>query len=149
MTPMSAADQGALVAVSAALGAGTTALARMFAGNRRTDKVDAVTAVAAAYDRLAANHSAQLDDMLQRLNRSEDQVDYLNRELRKRDEMILQYLGDPATRAHAAELAAEKLTKAAAHAAASVLTTAAERVAQGDTSGGRRADDTSPESGKP
>lgn len=86
-------DQGALVAVSAAFGAGATALGRMLAGNRRTDKVDAVAAVAAAFDLVAARTNAHVDDLSAQCRRLHDQVDYLNRELRKRDELILQHLG--------------------------------------------------------
>lgn len=85
-------DQGALVAVSAAFGAGATAFGRMMSGNRRTDKVDAVAAVAAAFDRVAERTNAHVDDLAAQCHRLHEQVDYLNRELRKRDELILQHI---------------------------------------------------------
>lgn len=85
-------DQGALVAVSAAFGAGATAIGRMISGNRRTDKVDAVAAVAAAFDRVAERTNAHVDDLAVQCRRLHEQVDYLNRELRKRDELILQHI---------------------------------------------------------
>lgn len=89
---MSNIDQGALVAVSAAFGAGTTAFARMMTGNRRTDKVDAVAAVAAAFDLVAQRTNAHVDDLSAMCRKLQEQVDYLSRELRKRDELILQHL---------------------------------------------------------
>lgn len=92
MTPAPDIDQGALIAVSAAFGAGATALGRMLSGNRRTDKVDAVAAVAAAYDRVAERNGKQLDDVLVRLNRAEERCEYLERELRKRDQLILEHI---------------------------------------------------------
>ena len=85
-------DQGALIAVSAALGAGTTAIARMISGNRRTDKVDAVAAVAAAFDRVAERTNAHVDDLSVACRALQNRVDYLEREVRKRDELILQYI---------------------------------------------------------
>ena len=92
MSPVDAPDQGALIAVSAAFGAGATALGRMIAGNRRTDKVDAVAAVAAAFDRVAERTNAHLDDVSAQCRSLQDRVDYLERELRKRDELILQHI---------------------------------------------------------
>lgn len=85
-------DQGALVAVSAALGAGTTALARMMSGNRRTDKVDAVAAVAAAFDRVAERTGAHVDDLSTTCRMLQGRVDFLERELRKRDQLILEHI---------------------------------------------------------
>lgn len=85
-------DQGALVAVSAAFGAGASALGRMISGNRRTDKVDAVAAVAAAFDRVAERTNAHVDDLSAACRALQGRVDYLERELRKRDELILQYI---------------------------------------------------------
>lgn len=92
MTPSSHIDQGALVAVSAAFGAGATALGRMLSGNRRTDKVDAVAAVAAAFDLVAQRTNAHVDDLAAQCRRMQERVDYLERELRKRDELIVQYI---------------------------------------------------------
>lgn len=99
MTPLSSAEQGALAAVSAALGVGATAFARMMSGNRRVDKVDAVVAVAAAYDRIAAVQAAQVTDVLRRLSRAEERCDRaeercdrLEAELHKRDELIFQHI---------------------------------------------------------
>ena len=93
MTPIeNFPDQGATVAVAAALGAGATAFGRMLAGNRRTDKVDAVAAVAAAFDRVADRTAAHVDDLSRQCRALSEQVDYLNRELRKRDELILQHI---------------------------------------------------------
>lgn len=134
-------DTSVVAAVSVAFGAGATALGRMLAGNRRTDKVDAVAAIAAAYDRVAERSGKQLDDVIVRLNRAEERCEYLERELRKRDELIVQYLGDPASRATAAEVAADKITHAAATAAASVLSTAAHAALHPDPVRGRRAAD--------
>lgn len=120
-------DSGALIAVSAALGAGATAIARMVSGNRRTDKVDAVTAVAAAFDRVAERTNRHVDDLSANLARVQDRCDYLERELRKRDEMILKYLAD-------ATLAAASATKEsiAATLAASDASTAATLAAHTD-----------------
>lgn len=86
------ANAGALAAVAAAFGAGATALGRMLAGNRRTDKVDAVAAVAAAFDRVAERTGKHVDDLSATCQRLQDRCDYLERELRKRDEMLLQYI---------------------------------------------------------
>lgn len=85
--------EGALVAVSAALGAGLNAVARMVSGNRRTDKVDAVQAVAAAFDRVAERTGKHVDDLATQCQALQGRVDYLERELRKRDELILRYIG--------------------------------------------------------
>lgn len=92
MAPMTAMNEGALVAVSAALGAGTTAFARMIVGNRRTDKVDAVAAVAAAFDMVAARTAAHVDDLSANCRILQERVSNLERELRKRDELILQHI---------------------------------------------------------
>lgn len=89
---MAEIDQGALVAVSAAFGAGATAIGRMLAGNRRTDKVDAVAAVAAAFDHVIDRTNAHVDDLSAACRALQGRVDYLERELRKRDELILQYI---------------------------------------------------------
>ncbi len=85
-------DQGALIAVSAAFGAGTTAIGRLLAGNRRTDKVDAVTAIAAAFDLVTQRTNAHVDDLSSACRALQERVDHLERELRKRDELILNHV---------------------------------------------------------
>lgn len=80
------------MAVSAAFGAGTTAFARMLSGNRHTDKVDAVAAVAAAFDLVAQRTSAHVDDLSAQCRALQARCDHLDRELRKRDELILQHI---------------------------------------------------------
>lgn len=85
-------DTTVVAAVSTALGVGVTAISRVLIGNRRTDKVDAVAAVAAAFDKVAERTSAHLDDLSQACQRLQDRVDYLERELRKRDELILEHV---------------------------------------------------------
>jgi TolA-binding protein len=82
-----------LFAVSAAFGATATAFGRMVTRNRQTDKVDAVKAVAAAFDKVAERTNRHVDDLSAQCHRLQDRVDYLERELRKRDEMILLHVG--------------------------------------------------------
>jgi TolA-binding protein len=132
----------AATAVALAFGAGAGALGKMLAGNRRTDRVDAVTAVAAAFDRVAEATNRHVADLSANCQRLQNEVDFLRHELRKRDEMIFTYLGDPVQRTAAAEIAAEKLTHAAATAAASVLSTAAHAATHPGKTSGRRTGDT-------
>jgi len=94
MTPPTASldiDQGALFAVSAAFGATATALGRFMLGSRKVDKVDAVAAVAAAFDKVAERTNAHVDDLSTQCQRLQERVDYLERELRKRDDLMLQH----------------------------------------------------------
>jgi hypothetical protein len=115
------ADSGVFVAVGLAFGGGMSALGRMLSTNRRTDKVDALGAVAAAYDRLAERTNKHVDDLSDMCKALQQRVDFLERELRKRDEFLFASIGDPEQRA----AAATKLTEAAATAAEKVLNTAA------------------------
>lgn len=84
-------DQGALFAVSAAFGASATALGRLMLGTRKVDKVDAVAAVAAAFDKVAERTNAHVGDLSAQCKRLQERVDYLERELRKRDDLMLQH----------------------------------------------------------
>lgn len=84
---MAVDDATVAMAVSAALGASATAAGRFFLGARKVDKVDAVQAIAVAYDKVAERTNKQIDDLSRR-------VDYLEREIRKRDELIFQHIID-------------------------------------------------------
>lgn len=92
MSPNPEIEQGAVIAVSAAFGAAATAIGRFFLGARTVDKVDAVAAVAAAFDKVAERTNAHVDDLSASCNRLQERVDYLEREIRKRDELLLQYV---------------------------------------------------------
>lgn len=93
MTPgTSVGDATAVAAVSAAIGAGATAASRAWLGTRRTDKVDAVAAVAAAFDTVAARTAAHVDDLSAQCKAMQARMAELERELRKRDELILRYI---------------------------------------------------------
>lgn len=80
------------VVVAAALGALGTGLSRYLVGSRRVDKVDAVKAIADAYDKVSDRTSRHVDDLSQMCQRLTERCDYLERELRKRDELLLEHV---------------------------------------------------------
>lgn len=85
-------DAQVSLAVGAALGAGTTAIGRFLLGARRIDKVDAVQAVAAAYDAVAARSAAHIDDLSEQIKSQSRRIEMLEREIRKRDELFARML---------------------------------------------------------
>ena len=78
---MDAHDTSVVAAVSMALGAAGTGISRYFLGERRIDKVDAVVAITQAYEKV-------IDQMNKRLETMERRNDYLEKEMRKRDDLI-------------------------------------------------------------
>lgn len=94
--PVDLPDTQVSLAVGAALGAGTTAVGRFLLGARRIDKVDAVQAVAAAYDAVAARNAAHIDDLSEQIKMQSRRIEMLEREIRKRDEVFARMLIDKA-----------------------------------------------------
>lgn len=84
---MALEDQTVAMAVAAGLGATATATGRFFLGVRKVDKVDAVQAIAVAYDKVSERTNKHVDDLSRR-------IDYLENEIQKRDELIFKYIID-------------------------------------------------------